>query len=79
MKDSFIIILLFVTWTGIGYLLGRETTIKALSKNTDMKEYQVELDMDTVRVYQYGRYVDCYIIENGKLNQFDEICAIDNR
>lgn len=44
-----------------------------------MKEYQVELDMDTVRVYQYGRYVDCYIIEDGKLNQFDEICAMDNR
>ena len=44
-----------------------------------MKEYQVELDMDTVRVFQYGRYVDCYIIENDQLNEFDEICALDNR
>lgn len=43
-----------------------------------MKEYQVELDFDTVTVYQYGRYVDCYVIGE-TLNQFDEICAIDNR
>lgn len=44
-----------------------------------IKEYQIELDFDTVRVYQYGRYVDCYIIEDNKLNQLDEILAIDNR
>lgn len=43
-----------------------------------MHEYQVEIDMDTVYVYQNGRYVDCYIIGD-ELNQFDEIMAIDNR
>lgn len=69
--------ILIAVWTFMGFLFGREVTIN--SSKTDMKEYQVELDMDTVRVYQYGRYVDCYIIEDGKLNQFDEICAMDNR
>lgn len=52
--------------------------IKSKQLSREMKEYQVELDFDTVRVYDYGRYVDCYII--GKtLSQFDEICALDNR
>lgn len=49
-----------------------------VNKPCDCKEYQVELDFDTVRVFQDGRYVDCYVIE-GELNQFDEICALDNR
>lgn len=43
-----------------------------------MHEYQVEIDMDTVYVYQNGRYVDCYIVGD-ELNQFDEIMAIDNQ
>lgn len=69
----------FILIWASGVLIGRQWTITVLSSKSDMKEYQVELDMDTVRVYQYGRYVDCYIIEDGKLNQFDEICAMDNR
>lgn len=43
-----------------------------------MHEYQVEIDMDTVYVYDNGRYVDCYIIGE-TLNAFDEIMALDNR
>lgn len=43
-----------------------------------MKEYQIELDFDTVRVYQFSRYVDCYIVQE-PLSPLDEILSLDNR
>lgn len=56
----------------------RQLKTELMKPLPDMKEYQVELDMDTVRVFDNGRYVGCYIIED-ELNAFDEICAMDSR
>lgn len=43
-----------------------------------MKEYQIQLDFDTVRVYKYGRYIDCYIVGD-TLSPLDEILSLHNR
>lgn len=43
-----------------------------------MREYQIQIDFDTVSVYDHGRYVDCYITTE-PLNQLDEILSMDNR
>lgn len=48
---------------------------RSADNSQGMKEYQVQLDFDTVSVYQYGRYVDCYVIGE-TLNQFDEITSL---
>ena len=44
----------------------------------DAKEYQINLDFDTVEVYQDGRFVGSYIIGES-LSPLDSICAYDNQ
>lgn len=43
-----------------------------------MQEYQIRLDFDTVNVFQYGKYIDCYIVGE-TLSPLDEILSLDNR
>lgn len=40
-------------------------------------EYQINLDFDTIRIYQYGRFVGQYIVKD-KLNELDSILVMDN-
>ena len=45
----------------------------------DHHEYQIELEFDTILIYDSNRFVGSYYIVGDSLNQFETILADDNR
>jgi len=45
----------------------------------DHHEYQIELQFDTILIYDNNRFVGSYYITGDSLNQFETILADDNR
>lgn len=44
----------------------------------EMHEYQLQIDFDTVSIYEQNRFVGSYVITD-KLSQIDSILALDNQ
>jgi len=52
--------------------------IQSIIRYGYMHEYQVEIEMDSAHVYQYGRYVGSYKYQDSLIG-FENIIAEDNK
>lgn len=63
----------------LGLVLGF-TLVDSVRYHRQMKDYQIELHMDTVWIYDRGRLIDMFIHPDDKSwhNQYDEVFLKDN-